>query len=104
MAITNIAFTQTGLPNQNGKGTTTIVRATFPATTASATMTVGNISSFDQVEVYPIQAVTGVKGLIEIKASRTASTAGQGVVTIGNIDGGTGASSTVNFEMRIYRN
>jgi hypothetical protein len=104
MAITSITFTQTGLPNQSGKGTVTIARATYPASTANATMTIGNISTLDMVEVYPIQAVTGCKGLIEIKASRTASNAGQGVITIGNIDGTTGASATVNFEVRIYRN
>jgi hypothetical protein len=104
MAITNINRIQTGLPNQNGKGSVSIVRATYPASTTSATLLVGNISAGDLVEVEAQEAVTGLVGLIELKASRVSSNTGQGQITIGNADGTTGASATVNFEVRIYRN
>lgn len=104
MAITNVKYTQTGLPNRNGKGTTTIITGTYPATTASATLNVGNISSFDFVEVRPTQANASMVGLIEIKASRVSSNVGQGQITIGNADGGTGPASTTTFQVLIYRN
>ena len=104
MAITAITYTQTGLPNQNGKGTVTIIRATYPASTASASLNVGNISSFDLVEVRAQGTAASLVGLIEIKASRTTSNVGQCSILVGNVDGSTGSASTVPFEVRIYRN
>jgi hypothetical protein len=104
MPITGFAWIQNGLPNQNGKGTVSVGRGTYPASTASATLTVGNIGTNDQVEVKPLGPATGLVGLTEIYANRSNSNAGQGVVTIGNIDGTTGSASTVPFEIIVYRN
>ncbi len=104
MAITGFAWIQNGLPNQNGKGTVSVGRGTYPASTASAVLTVGNLGTNDQVEVKATQPVTGLKGLCEIIASRTNSSQGQGIVTIGNIDGSTGPSVTFTFEIIVYRN
>jgi hypothetical protein len=104
MAITNVSVRQSGLPNQSGKGTVTIIDFTYPATTANATLNVGNISSYDLVDVYPVQAVTGSIGIIEIKASRTASNQGQGSIVVGYPDGVTGPAATMNCEAVIYRN
>jgi len=104
MNITNFAWIQNGLPNQNGKGTVSVGRGTYPASTVSTTLVVGNLGTNDQVKVRPIGPATGLVGLVEIYADRVNSSQGQGVITIGNIDGTTGSASTVPFEIIVYRN
>jgi hypothetical protein len=104
MAITNFKWIQNGLPNQNGKGTVSVGRGTYPASTINTTLTVGNIGTNDQVEVKILQPETGLKALCEIYASRVNSSQGQGQVTIGNVDLTVGSATPFLFEIIVYRN
>jgi hypothetical protein len=103
-ALSSISTILNGTPSPHGKGTVTIREATFPVSTTNGTVPFGNLSSNDLVEVYPVQAVTGFKGFCEVKASRTVSNAGAGVVTISTIDGQQGPASTCLLQVIVRRN
>jgi hypothetical protein len=92
-----------GTPGPYGANVT-IIEGTFPISSASATCPVGNLSTSDLVEVTPVQAVASHVAFCEVKASRVASIAGQGIVTIKPIDASTTPASTIVLQVRVYRN
>ena len=103
-AFSSISTILNGSPGPYGKGTMTIREGTFTSAAASCTMPVGNLSSNDLVEVRAVQAVTGFVTPIEVKASRTTSNTGGGVVTVAFEDGSTGPASTQVMQVAVYRN
>lgn len=103
-AFSSISTILNGAPSPYGKGTATIREGTFTTSAATCTMPVGNLDSTDIVEVVAVQAVTSFVTPIEIKASRTTSNTGQGVVTIGFEDGSTGPAATQVMQVRVFRN
>ena len=103
-AFSSITTILNGDPSPYGKGTCTIREGTFTTSAASCTMPVGNLSSNDLVEVVAIQSVTSYVTPIEVKASRTTSNTGQGVVTVAFEDGSTSPNSTQKMQVRVFRN
>ena len=83
-------------------GAVTIIQATFPISSATATCSVGDLLDTDIITVHPTQAVAShTVPYVEIKASRT-NTA-QGVVTIGTQDGSTSPASTMVLRIIKWR-
>ena len=101
--LASITYIHNGTPGPYGLNTT-IAEGTYPISSASATCPVGNLSSSDFVEVIPTQSVASHVAFCEVKASRTTSNAGQGVVTIKPIDASTSPASTITLQVRVYRN
>jgi len=102
--LSSISTILDGSPGPYGKGTMTVRQGTFPISSDSATCPVGNLSNDDLVEVFPVQSVASHVAFCEVKASRTTSNAGQGIVTIKPIDGSTTPASTILLEVHVYRN
>lgn len=102
--LTSISTILNGAPSPYGKGTVTIREGTYPISSTSATCPVGNLSTDDLVEIVPVQAVASHVPFCEIKASRTTSNAGVGIVVIKPIDASTSPASTVLLQVRVFRN
>lgn len=95
---------QNGSPSAFGKGSATVQEGLFPASGTSCTFPVGNLSAADLVEVVPVQAVTGNIGYTYDRAGSTNSNAGQGLVNVKQVDGGSGPAATTLLQVRVYRN
>lgn len=99
----SLKIIQNGSPSAYGKGGAFVIEGLFPLSGTSCTFPVGNLSANDLVEVVPVQAVTGNIGYCHDRVNDTNSNVGQGLVSVKQIDGGTGPAATTILQVRVYR-
>jgi hypothetical protein len=103
-ALLNPVIVNNGSPSPYGKGSATVIEGDFTASTSQATQVVGNLSAQDLVDIVVVQPVAGCIGFCYDRSGSTFSNAGQGIVSVKQVDGGTTPASNIKIQIRVFRN